>query len=387
MCVVHRLCSQLLRAAALGAALWLATAAALPAQGPAAREPGNTFGPRPETAQRPAPPTQPPAAPGAGNYFGPRAAAPQSAAQPELGAAGGAAPAAPSIFRAPRWVRVLLTRIAEAQRRINAALTVEVRRLRTPEFWAAAGTLFGLSFLYGVFHAAGPGHGKVITTAYLATRNARFRHAVLMCGANALAQSLTAILLVGAFAVVVDLGSEWILGKSIWLEQLSYGLIALVGAVMLFNAVTGREHRHGGGQAHEHAPQPATQPDSGHGHGHAAHSRPGAPSLGELLSTAVAVGIRPCSGAILVLLFTLANGVFWIGVLATLLMGVGVAATLSLMGAVTVGARVAATSFIAEDSRLARVGARVMHIGAGCLLVAMGLLLLWASTLQGSLGG
>ncbi|HEX7928648.1 MAG TPA: hypothetical protein VF678_13725 [bacterium] len=349
---------------------------------PAAAQ-GNYFGPRKDAnapAKQDTPASPAPVAPG--NYFGPRKDAGAAPATPTPQAAEAPRPAAePSAFRMPYWVRSILTQVAEYQRRINAALTGEVRRLRTGEFWAAAGTLFLLSFLYGVFHAVGPGHGKVVTTAYLATRNARFRHALLMCGANALAQSLTAILLVGAFAVVVDFGSEWILGKSIWLEQLSYGLIALVGGVMLFNAITGREHSHGGSghAAHEHGH------DHVHHHSHA-HASAG-PTVRELVATAVAVGIRPCSGAILVLLFTLANGVFWIGVIATLLIGVGVAATLSVMGAVTVGARMAAASFVSEESRLAKVGARAMHVVAGALLVLMGAVLLWASTLQGSLGG
>jgi len=324
-----------------------------------------------------APGTAAPASPG-GGYFGPRPSAPAPApaapgpyfgARPELGSASApaGAPAAPAI-RLPYWARALLTRVAELQRRIHAALTGEVRRLHTPEYWAAVGTLFLLSFLYGVFHAVGPGHGKVVTTAYLATRNARFRHALLMCGANALAQSLTAIVLVGAFAVVVDLGSEWILGRSIWLEHLSYALIAAVGAVLLVNALLGRGHHHGG-------------------HGHGASHAHGTPKLRELVAMAVAVGIRPCSGAILVLLFTLANGAFLVGVGATLLMGVGVALTLSLMGAATVGARVAVGALVGEHSRLAHAGARVLAIAAGALLLALGLLLLAASLTQGSLGG
>lgn len=359
------------RSLVTAAAVALAITWALPAS---AQGPGGYFGPRPERKEPAAAPSQPAVpVPGTGSYFGPRAAAPPAEstgtpAAPTLGAR-----EAP-MFQMPRWVRSVLTQVAQVQRRINAALTGEIRRLGTPDFWAAAGTLFLLSFLYGVFHAVGPGHGKVITTAYLATRNARFRHALLMCGANALAQAFTAILLVGGFAVVVDLGSEWILGRSLWLEHLSYALIALVGAVILYNALMNREHSHGRAHADGSAP------------GYAA-VRGGDPSTAELVSAAVAVGIRPCSGAILVLLFTLAHGVFGIGVLATLLMGVGVALTLSVMGAATVGARVAVASLVAENSRLAHVGARVMRFGAGALLMLLGGLLLWASLLQGSLGG
>jgi ABC-type nickel/cobalt efflux system permease component RcnA len=339
----------------LAAALLLALLLAVPLSGAPsawAQGTGTYFGPRPEVKAAPAP--APGESPAGGSYFGSQAAAP-----------------APSGWHLPRWARVAVTRVAEVQRRLNAALSDEVLRLHTSQFWAAAGTLFLLSFLYGVFHAVGPGHGKVITTAYLATRNARFQHALLMCAANALAQSLTAILLVSAFAAVVDLGSEWILGKSIWLEHLSYALIATVGGVMLYGAATGRQHRHGHGGAR----------------GRGAAQAHGPPALRELLSMAIAVGIRPCTGAILVLLFTLANHVFWVGVLATLLMGVGVALTLSLMGAATVGARMAITQWVAEESRLSRVGARVMTFGAGLLLLLGGLLLLYASWVGGSLGG
>jgi ABC-type nickel/cobalt efflux system permease component RcnA len=264
----------------------------------------------------------------------------------------------------PGWAREAITRVVGVQRSLNAALSEQVRAIRSGAGTLPAAMLFLFSFLYGVFHALGPGHGKIVTTAYLATRNARLGHALLMSGANALAQSLTAIVLVGAFAVALDLGGMWILGKTLLLEQFSYGMIAAVGAWIAFAGVRGQAHSHGGTGA-----------------------PPNQPSRRELLSMAVAVGIRPCTGAILVLLFTLASGVFWAGILATLIMGAGVALTLAVMGVATVGVRMAATAWIPEHSLLARAGGRALQIAAGLLLLATGLLLLWAALERGSLGG
>src|SRR5574341_362555 len=133
-------------------------------------------------------------------------------------------------------------------------------------------------------------------------------------------------------------------------------MIALVGAWIAVAAARGHAHSHGGGEAAAYRPE-----------------------LRELLSMAAAVGVRPCAGAILVLLFTLANGVFWAGIVATLIMGAGVALTLAAMGAATVGARMAATAWVPERSRLARLGGRAVQFGAGLLLLALGLLLLWAA--------
>ena len=97
-------------------------------------------------------------------------------------------------------------------------------------------------------------------------------------------------------------------------------------------------HHHGHDHAHHHHDEDEA---SAWGHAHA-------PEPAELqgrgwwkrgLTAIVAVGLRPCSGAIIVLVFALAQGLFWTGVAATFLMGLGTAITVAAIATLAVGAR------------------------------------------------
>ena len=68
------------------------------------------------------------------------------------------------------------------------------------DYTAVAG-LFGISFLYGVFHAAGPGHGKAVISSYLFANNETWRRGVVLSCASAMLQALVAILLVGIASI------------------------------------------------------------------------------------------------------------------------------------------------------------------------------------------
>ena len=86
--------------------------------------------------------------------------------------------------------------IVEQQRQFHRKLAASLEAIRRDGAAAAGWTLIVTSFLYGVFHAAGPGHGKAILTAYLATHRQRLLRGILMSAAAAAVQGLTAILLV-----------------------------------------------------------------------------------------------------------------------------------------------------------------------------------------------
>ena len=99
---------------------------------------------------------------------------------------------------------------------------------------AALGLLAGLSFAYGVFHAAGPGHGKAVISSYLVATGEGFRRGVALSALAALAQALAAIALVGLFAVDprrdrMDHGARDLLARS---RELHAAILA-VGAVLL----------------------------------------------------------------------------------------------------------------------------------------------------------
>ena len=215
---------------------------------------------------------------------------------------------------------------------------------------SAAYTLLGISFLYGVFHAAGPGHGKAVISSYLVANNETWRRGIVLSFASAILQAFTAIAVVGVAAVLLGATAKAMGNTVRVIEIVSYALILLIGLRLLW--VKGRALLQvlGGGKGHHH--------DHGHEHGHHHHhdheqeasawSHGHAPEPSELtgthwlkrgLTAIIAVGLRPCSGAIIVLVFALAQGLFWIGVASTFVMGLGTAITVAAIATLAVGAR------------------------------------------------
>lgn len=243
----------------------------------------------------------------------------------------------------PEPLRGVLAAVVGMQRDLNTTLRGHLRAARDGGGWAPALAIIGVSFLYGVFHAVGPGHGKVVVGSYFLTRRARLLHGLAMSGSAALVQALSAILLVSILALLLDAGSRQIMDQAALLEYVSYAGICALGLWMAWGVISGRtccDHDHddpGHGHDDHHHDEAC---GCGHDHhDHAPTTPPPSrrPELLQVLLTGGAVGLRPCSGAILVLLFTLANGIFPVGVLSTFAMGLGVAITVSAVSLGMVG--------------------------------------------------
>ncbi|KQT66193.1 MULTISPECIES: nickel/cobalt transporter [unclassified Aureimonas] len=242
--------------------------------------------------------------------------------------------------------------------------------------------LVGLSFAYGVFHAAGPGHGKAVISSYVLANEVQLRRGILLSFVSALLQALTALLAVGLGWFVLRGTSVKLTDATNWLEIASYALIAVFGgwllAKKLARLVSRRSSRlslgfapsglafaaagTAGGTA-EDADRPARgasslmRPASGGmaasvcegdeedcdcGQAHMPDPRRLSSerlSIGTATSAVVAVGLRPCSGAIVVLTFALLNGLYLGGVLSVLAMALGTAITVSAIAAVAVFAK------------------------------------------------
>jgi nickel/cobalt transporter (NicO) family protein len=284
---------------------------------------------------------------------------------------------------------------------------------------SAAWSLFGLSFLYGVFHAAGPGHGKAVISSYLVANEETWRRGIVLSFASAMLQASVAVTVVGiAFALLNATAARM---KSVVdvIETASYGLIILIGLRLLW--VKGRSfinavrtlhrpaavgaavtppdqlHDHAAHDHHDHAHHDHNYGHHAHGHsqeGHAHHhhdyhasawGHAHAPEPEELagpggwrrgLSAVVAVGARPCSGAIIVLVFALAQGLFWAGVVSTFVMGIGTAITVAAVATVAVGAKSWAARFADSRSGYGMLAMRGIEVAAALVIIAFGTLLL-----------
>src|ERR1700730_4734065 len=208
---------------------------------------------------------------------------------------------------------------------------------------AAAWGLAGLSLAYGIFHAAGPGHGKMVIASYMLANERALRRGLVIAFGAALIQGFSAVAISGIGALAFKATAKHLTMAANVVEIASYAGIVVLGGVLVY--VKGAallsawraapavalavaaggpahaflaedcslDHVHGPGCAHFHAPDPRTL---------------GARfSWKSALLTMIAAGSRPCSGAILVLVFALAQGIFSAGVCAVLAMSLGTATT------------------------------------------------------------
>ena len=306
----------------------------------------------------------------------------------------------------------------------------------------AAWSLFGLSFFYGIFHAAGPGHGKAVISSYMVANEETWTRGVVLSFASALFQALVAVALVGVAAALLN-ATAATMGRAVnAIEIVSYSLIIVIGLRLLWvkggafvaalrtlhrpaavgAAVTPVDHDHGHAR-HQHAQHAHGHHDHDHdSHGHDSHGHDHrhhhhhhddhacsnahahqhhhhddhddhasawghahAPEPEELagpggwkrgFSAIVAVGLRPCSGAILVLVFALAQGLFWAGVVATFVMALGTAITVATIATIAVGARAWAKRIAETRSSYGILAMRGLEAGAAAVIIVFGSLLL-----------
>ena len=268
----------------------------------------------------------------------------------------------------------------EKQQAFYGKLSATLRQMKGSSPAAAAWTLMLLSFGYGVFHAAGPGHGKAVISAWLLATENELRRGVLISFMSAIIQALTAILLVSVlFLVVASVGATARNVAGV-LESASYALIALLGAYLIWTALallwrrprvadpmpalagtTTRQsvalHDFGSFQPLKREAEPAGHvhgPDCGCGHAHvpAAADLRGEWSFAKAFSLAFAVGIRPCTGAILVLVFANGLGLYWAGIFSAFAMAAGTFLTVSVIAAVAVYSKRIAARMMRGNARL-----------------------------------
>ena len=298
------------------------------------------------------------------------------------------------------------------QRAFQNAMAGALRRLRAHDPGALAALML-LTFGYGVFHAAGPGHGKVLLGGYGISRNVRLLPMLAIALAASLAQATTAVALVYSGVLLLGLTRDRMIGLT---ERImapaSYGAIALVGLWLMLRGARalwrarGSAPGHGNDRGghdhclHDHGGHDHTGQDhGGQGHGgqdHCDHDlvlakdgcghRHG-PSVVELAAirsgrdAALLIGsiaLRPCSGALLLLILTWQLHIGAAGVAGTYAMGFGTACVTLAVAGFSVWAR-AGTLVSVGRFRGAGAVLPLIEIAAGAVVaLAAGQLLMTA---------
>lgn len=250
-------------------------------------------------------------------------------------------------------------------------------------------TLIGACLAYGFLHAAIPGHGKfLIAGAGLASRMSVLR-LVLLSLAASMMQAVTAIVLVyGSFALL-HITAGWAMAATDKvLVPASYLAIAAIAIILIRRALQGFA-AFGRQAAHDHD----HDHDHDHAHGDEHHHHDGcdhrhAPTLEEVdalrtwrdaVMLIVGIGLRPCTGAVFVLVAAWRIGLLWVGAWAAVAMALGTGAFISLVAVSAASAR-GATLFAAGASR-ARFLVPLIQLGAGVAILLVALAFLLASVL------
>ncbi len=292
--------------------------------------------------------------------------------------------------------------------RFYLGLTQAVRAARTSV--AGALSLAGLSFAYGIFHAAGPGHGKAVITSYMVSNEVALRRGILIALLAALLQGLVATALVGLAALVFHATAQRMTAVAETIEFASYLCIVALGLVLcwrkgwlLFAAVSPEPIAAPFAIAMSAAPGPVVAFGARRGRGSSGFmaddglrlhpdececGRAHMPDPGQfsgrrldLKAAALAVmtaGARPCSGAILVLVFAIAQGIFVAGIAATFAMALGTAVTTAALAIAAVHAKSFAVRVSGRGSHRAAVVGRVVEVLAAACVLLFGLALLGA---------
>ncbi len=261
-----------------------------------------------------------------------------------------------------------------AQRVAQERLAGAIRALRRGEPGALA-AFWGLCLAYGVLHAAGPGHGKLVIGGYGVARRVPVGRLAGLAVVSSLAQAAVAVALVYGLVAALGLQRGAVEGAAEdWVTPIGHAMIAGLGLWLVWRGLRGLRRQGHGDHHHDH-PGHVHGPDCGHAHGPSLEEVEGVRSWRDAALLVAGIAMRPCSGALFVLIVTWQLGIALSGVAGAFAIGIGTAL-------VTVG--VALMAVWAREGALAGLGGSrvgralpVLELVAGAALAVAALGLLW----------
>lgn len=257
----------------------------------------------------------------------------------------------------PGVIGSLLIQINLWQREINQKMSELGREMKQTGSLRPVLLLLGLSLLYGLLHAAGPGHGKVVALSYAVTRG-RLSAALAVGNLTAVIHGLSGITLVLVVKFVLDSRMSGALAQSTQTTQvISYGLVALMGAILLVRALWSWRANHNQSVAPKRDVPPWLM--------------------------ALAAGLIPCPGVVLIMLFCLAQGMVWLGIMAAAAMSLGMAITITGVATAAYAGKSLSIKAVSVNPAVSKWAERIVETGAALALLAFGSLFLAASIQAG----
>ena len=265
------------------------------------------------------------------------------------------------------------------QRKFHRELTSRLRGMAEGgSNWTLVWPLIAASFLYGIFHAAGPGHGKAVVSGYLLSHRQTVHRGIAIAVAGAFLQGIVAVVIVYGIVKLAGLLPRNAQTALLWSERASYLLVIALGGYLLLRAVRNIFRRNKGAGNHHHGHSHVGD-DCGHTHIPTPDQLSSVTDYKSAMAIVLSVGARPCTGAVIVLVFANVVSLQWAGVGAVLAMSAGTAMTVSAFAVFSVTARrlLSKLSWL-EAGQAAWAGHLVAALG-GFVILALGVSLLSAA--------
>lgn len=303
----------------------------------------------------------------------------------------------------------------------NQHMTAAVRAIRHDG--SALWTLLALSFLYGIVHAVGPGHGKAVVSSYVVATRQTLRNGIVLAVAASLAQACSAIALVLIASMILHLTSVSMTTATLQFEVISDILVVLLGCWLVWAkiirpmrgvrlgfgpmVISPRQapsairlkpsevaaaaalqrmavpiiedaelHHHGGDHHHGHVHAHGHACDCGHVHMPDAAAAAGTLDWRKAWTVVASTALRPCTGALIVLVFAISQKLLLAGIAATLVMGLGTAITVVSLAVLAVSAQKTAFVLTGMDSAPGRKIIRGIEICGAIAVLLVGISLL-----------
>lgn len=231
-------------------------------------------------------------------------------------------------------------------------------------------SLMLVGFLYGAFHAVGPGHGKVIVSSYMLANENSLKRGLLIVLVSSLMQALVSITIVVSFFYILNLARSHAEYFVSMLEIVSYGVLSLLGmgliirgAKELFALSKPKHHHHAHCNHHHH------DEHFGHAHGPEMAKLEKKHDLPSIIAIIISIGIRPCTGAVLLLFLACIMGVVLPGIFAIFAMAIGTAITTSILAVITVKSKNIALGFIKNSEQKMHLAHGLLSIIGGCIVI------------------
>ncbi len=263
-----------------------------------------------------------------------------------------------------------ITFIQDSQRLYHDTIVNDLETIKSSGSLITTLGLMGVGFLYGIFHAIGPGHGKVIVSSYMLANESSLKRGLWVVALSSLMQAIVAITLVVSFFYLLNLARSEIERTTNMLEIASYGLVIVLGFSLVWRGVKEflnvKPYTHHHSHHHDHH-------DGCCNHQHIPDAKQLAATYDmRALSLMIAsIGMRPCTGAVLLLFFACIMGAVWAGILATFAMAVGTALTTGLLAIITVKSKNMALTFFKTTDKGMKLAHAVLSVCGGAIVIIL----------------